>query len=188
MLYFFDMISIEKTGENLLLNKGNYEDRRTLRKLNVWLRNGFLSPLLTTEVFLRAQIYPSPDKITLDETATTTPYAQQIILAGLRDMTEKDFKDVDSNQVHVENAVGFRWAFNVRSVNRNVSIYPQVRNPYAEYTESGEKLPLIGFYFNGRMNMGIQMALNLKFDGNSGIRAHLQGLRTLQQEWRGASL
>ena len=161
-----------KKPENLLLNKCNFEDERALQKLGVWLRNGFLSPLLTTEVFLRAQLSPSPDEITLDATGTS-PYAQQIILAGLRDMTEEDFKDAHFDQVPVENAVGFRWGFNVRSVLLNVWMSPQVRTKYAEHIGRGAK-PLIDFHFNGLVNTGIEVALNLKFDGKSGIRAHLE--------------
>ena len=170
----FDFL-ISKTIENpekLLLNEGNFVDKQALRKLGVWLRNGFLSPLLISEVFLRAELSPSSDKITLDETGTT-PYAQQVILAGLRDMTEEDFKDAHFDKVAVENAIGFRWGFKVRSVLVNVWIAPQVRPQYSEHTGRGAK-PLIDFYCNGRLDMGIEIALNLKFDDKIGIRAHLE--------------
>jgi hypothetical protein len=170
----FDFVkskTIEK-AENLLLNKGSVENKQALRKLSLWLGNRFVSPLLTTEVFLNSDIDFLIDKITLDETEKT-PYAQQIILAGLRDMTEEDFKDVHFERVAVENAIGFKWAINLKSVLPNVWISPQVRTKYAEHAGRGAK-PLIDFYFNGRMNLGIELALNLKFDGKSGIRSHLE--------------
>ena len=164
--------AIIKNPENLLMNKCNAEDERALQKLGVWLVNGFLSPLLTTEVFLRAKLPDEIDEIILDETQKT-PYAQQIILAGLRDMTEEDFKDALYDQVPVENAVGFEWGLNVRRVLPNVWIYPQVRTKYAEHFGRGAK-PLIDFVCNGRVNTGIEIALNLKFKGKSGIFAHLE--------------
>lgn len=159
-------------AENLLLSKGSSGDRDALVKLGVWSRDGFVSPLLTSEVFLKLNIPRSPDEIALDETQMTS-YAQQIIYAGLRDMTEEDFKDVHYDLVPVENAVGFKWAYYVLSVISNVWCSPQVRTKYAEHAGKGAK-PLIDFYFNGRVNMGIELALNLKFDGKGGIRDHLE--------------
>jgi hypothetical protein len=164
--------AIIKKPENLLLNKCNAGDELALQKLGVWLVNRFLSPLLTTEVFLRAKLpdgIDDIDDIILDETQKT-PYAQQIILAGLQNMAEEDFKDARYDQVPTENVVGFKWGFNVRKVLPNVRIYPQIRTKYAEHFGRGAK-PLIDFVCNGRVNTGIEIALNLS---KSGIFAHLE--------------
>eukprot|EP01035_Chromulina_nebulosa_P027162 gene27162-35679_t len=170
----FDFLgkSIFVQAENLLMNKGNIEQKHALQKLGVWVRNGFVSPLLTIEVFLRAELPDEIDEIFLDATQKT-PYAQQIILAGLRDMAEEDFEDAHFKQVPVENAIGFKWGFNVRKVLLNVWIAPQVRTQYAEHPGRGAK-PLIDFVCNGRVNTGIEVALNLKFLGKSGISTHLK--------------
>jgi len=161
--------SLTKAG-NLLMNKGGSGDRADLEKLGVWERHGFISPLVTAEVFEKMDIPSNPDLIiTLDDTQKT-PYAEQIICAGLRDMNEEDFKDGNYNITAVENAIGFRWGYNIRSVLPEVWFAPQVRTQYAEHNMSGAK-PVIDFFFNGRLNLGIELALNLKADG---ITKHLQ--------------
>mmetsp|Transcript_15792 Transcript_15792/g.21713 ORF Transcript_15792/g.21713 Transcript_15792/m.21713 type:complete len:133 (+) Transcript_15792:928-1326(+) len=122
----------------MLLNRGSSEDKVALGKLGVWSQDRFVSPLLTNEVFLSAKILPSPHKITLDETETI-PYAQQIISAGLRDMTEEDFKDAHNNQDPVENAGRIQVGFQCWWVIRNVCISPQVTSQYVEHTGRGAK-------------------------------------------------
>lgn len=150
--------SILTQATNLLLNKGNAGDKSDLEKLGVWSQDYFISPLLASEVFLKAPI-PVEKVITLDD-SQKTPYAQQVICAGLLDMTEEHFKDTHYNKIAVENAVGFQWGFNVKSVFTNIWISPQARTMYEEHTGPGRK-PIIDFFLNGRLNMGIELALDV---------------------------
>jgi hypothetical protein len=167
--YLLSGESITKAG-NLLMNKGGSGDITDLEKLGIWDENGFISPLVATEVFRGMKIPQIPNgTITLDDTQKT-PYAEQIICAGLRDMDEEDFKDGNYDITAVENAIGFRWGYNIRKVLPEVWVAPQVRTQYAEHNMSGAK-PVIDFFFNGRLNLGIELALNLKADG---ITKHLQ--------------
>jgi hypothetical protein len=146
---------------NLLLNKGSSGDKGDLEKLGVWSQDYFISPLVASEVFLKVEVksIPGDEMITLDDTQKT-PYAQQVICAGLRDMTEEHFKDAHYNKIAVENAVGFQWGFNVKSVFTNIWISPQPRTMYKEHTGRGRK-PNIDFFLNGRLNMGIELALDV---------------------------
>jgi hypothetical protein len=139
-------------------------------KLGIWSQEGaFISPLLTTEVFLHMKVRRSDEQITLVK-PTITPYAQQVICAGLRDMVDADFKDAHYDIDAVENAVGFRWGYNVKSALSEVWVAPQVRTKNVNHVGRGPK-PVIDFFFNGRMNMGIELALNQKA---TGIREHLE--------------
>jgi hypothetical protein len=146
---------------NLLLAKGNIGDKSDLERLGVWSQDYFISPLLASEVFLKAPLTSNPveNVITLDDTQKTS-YAQQVICAGLRDMTEEHFKDAHYDQIAVENAVGFQWGFNVKSAFTNIWISPQTRTMYEEHKGPGRK-PIIDFFLNGRLNMGIELVLNV---------------------------
>jgi len=73
-------------------------------RLRVWRNDKFISPLLTSEVFLSIKIPRKQEE---------TPYAQQVIYAGLCDITNNDFNDIDQDFFPVESAVGFRLAYNV---------------------------------------------------------------------------
>mmetsp|Transcript_15793 Transcript_15793/g.21715 ORF Transcript_15793/g.21715 Transcript_15793/m.21715 type:complete len:358 (+) Transcript_15793:368-1441(+) len=166
-------------AENLLLNKGSDVDRDAIYKLGVWKSNRFFSPFLTSEVFLQMKILRSSDEITLDETQTT-PYAQQIISAGLRDMTEEDFKDVHYDFFRVESAMCFRWAYRVASVLCNVRILPQARTQYVGHAANRAK-PVIDFYFNGRLNLGIEVELDLPFMKMTKFADILRDLRRIMR-------
>jgi hypothetical protein len=155
-------------AEKMLLNKISTGERADLEKLGFVNNGAFISPLLISVVFSRIVADNVPDKITLDWTEKT-PYAQQIICAGLRDMKEEDFMDAHFKLVAVENCVGFRWGHYVKSALCNVFVAPQVRTKYLDHKGPGPK-PTIDFLFNGRLNIGIELALNLKADG---IRDHL---------------
>ncbi len=70
----------------------------------------------------------------------------------------------------VENAVGgIRWVYNVATTLRDVWISPQFRIIRANHKNRGSK-PLIDFHFNGRLNLSIDVALNLE---ERRIREHL---------------
>jgi hypothetical protein len=159
---------------NLLMNKGGSEDRTYFEKLGIWEENGFISPLVTAEIFETMDIPSNPDLIiTLDDTQKT-PYAEQIICAGLRDMNEEDFKGGGNynNIAAVENAIEFRWGYNIRKVLPEVWVAPQIRTQYyAEHNNMSVAKPVIDFFFDGRLNLGIELAFNLKADG---ITKHLQ--------------
>jgi hypothetical protein len=167
--------SILNSAARVLMNRRVDDgDIPKLEKMGIWcqgrsFKGSFISPLVISQIFSMITISPptKDEMILADE--EKVPFAQQIICAGLRAMTEEDFKDAFYDAVAVENAVGFRWGFNVRSVLRNVWVAPQVRTAYAEHSKPGAK-PVIDFIFNGRLNLGIKLALNLKADG---IQEHL---------------
>jgi hypothetical protein len=157
--------------ENLLLGKAYAADLYKLKKLSVWHRNGFVSSLLYHKIFVMALKSPSKlevDKITLDDTQKT-PYVEQIICAGLRDMTEENFRDPHFDKKRVENSIGFQWRFNVASVLPSIWLGPQIRTMFADHKGPGSK-PLIDFCFNGHLDMGIELALN---EDDAGVQEHL---------------
>ena len=159
---FLNGTTLEK-AERLLLHTDLTGDRDSLEFLGLWNRGSFVSSLVTSEIFLRmSQFRIAPGDVSLDH-AQNTPYAQQIICAGLRHMTDKDFLDVHETKVSAENAVGFRWGKNVTFVLQDVSVSVQVRTKHHEHLKSGPK-PIINFFFNGNLNMNIELALNLNAD------------------------
>ena len=107
------------------------------------------------------------------------PYAQQVICAGLRDMTEQDF--LDFSNIAVENAIGFRWGYNVRCTLPNVWIGPQIR--MEDFDDKGiRKRGLLDFLFIGRLNLGIELILN-STDGT--LKSHLNRFDAAYKAIRG---
>jgi len=149
-------------GVNLMQNQANPGDEVDLEKLGLWRDNHFVSPLVVRELFLKHKPRPKDRDsgvVELKDPAEM-PYAEQLISAGLRDMKAEDFMDAHYPKVAVENSVGFRWGFNVKACFPNVWMVPQPRTLYEEQTGPGRK-PNIDFFFNGRINMGIELALDV---------------------------
>ena len=170
-----DMVTkAEKVLLNQSLQSGDIED---LEKFGVWNRvNGFVSPLMIAEVLKRMRknkdlIHPNKDVITL-EPPEKRPYAEQIICAGLRDMTISDFEDALYSDIPAtENAIGYRWFLKVQSVLPNVWGNTQVRTKNLDHAKRGAK-PTIDFLFNGRVNLlGVELTLN---DDVKGVDEHLK--------------
>lgn len=154
----------------MMLYKRDPGDQYDLEKLGLWNGDYFISPLVTSEVFLKHNITKvSEEKFSLDD-SLKTPYAEQVICAGLRDMGEEHFMDAHYNIVAVENAVGAHWAFNLKAALPNVWIAPQARTMNKEKPGPGCK-PHIDFFINGRLNMGIEIALNV---GKESLTEHLE--------------
>ena len=137
---------------NQILLQENPSDAGDLEIYGFWNSKDVISPLVASEVFRNHKVYR--DSATLDETEEKAPYAQQILSAGLRDMTEEQFKDAGADVVALENAVGFHWAFNVKSCLRNVWITTLARN----HKGRGRK-PNIDFFINGHVNMRFELVL-----------------------------
>ncbi len=150
------------SARRLLTATGQPRDSVDLEKLGLWKDNSFISPLVISEICFKAPVKKSDVMLELDHSQNRKPYAEQIICAGLRDM--EDFKDAFFDKT----AVGFRWGFIVRKVLEGVWVAPQIRSQSDE-----RKKPLLDFflYFNGRLNLGIEVALNLRAEG---IREHLE--------------
>ena len=166
-----DGFTITKAA-NVMLCKGDPGDKSDLEKLGLWNGDYFISPLVTSEVFLKHNdndINVSKDKFFLDH-SLKTPYAEQVIYAGLRDMGEEHFMDAHYNIVALENAVGVQWALKLRAALPNMWIAPQARTMNKEKPGPGCK-PHIDFFINGRLNMGIEMALNV---GMESLTEHLE--------------
>ena len=113
------------------------------------------------------------DAIILDESEAAVPAAEQIICAGLRDMTDACFMDDSYNRYPAENAVGFQWGYNVKSTLRNVWVAPQVRTKNLDYTAHTGRAArgAIDYIFNGRLDLGIELALS---QNATGVREHLE--------------
>ena len=62
------------------------------------------------------------------------------------------------------------WGSNVREALPNVKMYFQARTGYEESSLPGAR-PLIDFVFNGRLNLGVEVAFNLTAGG---IKEHMQ--------------
>ena len=159
----FMKYSLLTSAEKVLFKIGGAGDKEALEKFGVLNEDAFVSPLLIGHVFSKIKVPRSLHATTMDR-SKETPYAQQIICAGLRDMNEEDFKDAHYEMDAVENAVGFKWGYNVKAVLGDVWVAPQVRTMNKDHKGRGPK-PVIDFFFNGRYNIVIELALNLKADG-----------------------
>jgi hypothetical protein len=159
---FISESSVTEKGANLMLNKENPGDVAFLEKLGLWRNGYFISPLVISELFQKHEVRPDrgDDGPVELKDPETMPYAQQVISAGLRDMKEEHFMDVHYHKTAVENYVGFRWGFNVKACLPDVWIAPQPRTMSEEQTGRRRK-PKIDFFVNGRMNMGIALALDV---------------------------
>lgn len=124
----------------------------------------FVSPLARSAL-LQGIKYDKNEGLILDD-SQETPYAEQIISAGLRDMKEEDF--LDAKEVAVEDAISFRWCVNVTKT-LGVWYAPQARMLGGAPMKSGAK-PRIDFIFNGKLNLGIEVALN---QNHKGLEEHL---------------
>ena len=140
-----------------------------LKKIDIIYNGAFVSPLIMNEVFLAL---PPPNQVKsfkLDNSESRKPYAEQVIHAGLYHMTDADFLDVMYNKVAVENAISMTWGNYVKHALTNVIVSFQPRTMYEDRKGRGAK-PLIDFIFDGRINLGIEVALNLTANG---IKEHL---------------
>ena len=93
----------------------------------------------------------------------------RVTTAGLRDMKQDDFMDANFHTIAVENCVSYRWGQCVKSAISNVFVAPQLRTKNMDHKGSGPK-PTIDFVFNGRANLGLELALNVNAEG---VREHL---------------
>ena len=155
-------------AEKMMYKKLAIGDRADLEKLGFVNDGAFISPLMESVVFARIPRDKFARKITLD-LLEKTPFAQQIICAGLHDMTHEDFMDANFYKKPTENCLGYRWANCLKSALCDVFIAPQTRTKYEDHRGPGPK-PTIDFIFNGRLNMGLELALDLNAEG---VREHL---------------
>lgn len=158
--------SLKYVAENVLLNVNVRGDKDSLEN------NGFISPFVYARVFSKMYIPPATDAMILDESEAAVPVAEQIIIAGLRDMTDACFKsDGYLDVVDVQNALCFYWGRNVKRNLRNIWVAPQLRIIKIDQKYRGPKLA-IDHIFNDHLNLGIELAVNR---GAAGVREHLEG-------------
>jgi hypothetical protein len=128
------------------------ENSDDLERIGLLHDGKLISPLFVQVLFQNSVILPRT-KIELVD-SKIIPSAQQVICAGLRDMTEQDFLDNA-----VGNAIEFRWGYNVRCTLPNVWIAPQIR--MESFDDMGiRKRWLVDFVFNGKLSLGIGLILN----------------------------
>ena len=154
---------------NIVANTGTEGDYANLERLGIVYNGYFISPLVTIEVFLKMK--PKSIVVTeLDESQGMESCTAQLICAGLSVIQESDFFDINGRSIAVENAISMKWGSNVRHALPTVQVTCQARTMYEDRKGRGAK-PLIDFIFNGRLNLGVEVALNLNADG---IKEHLQ--------------
>ena len=156
----------------ILTNQGNTADFHTLEKLGIYYKGTLISPFVFNEAFLNMKFPPeeTTEKVLLDESKDRKSCAEEIICAGLRLINAEDFRDINPRARAVENAISVKWGFNVRESFSNVMMYFQARTMYGVRTRPGSR-PLIDFVFNGRLHLGVEVAVNLDA---AGIKEHLQ--------------
>jgi hypothetical protein len=156
-----------------LLGKDEVGDDVDLQKVGV-IRHSeglFTSPLMTHYIFRHMSLPPvDVVKMALDDSGKT-PYAEQIICAGLRNMKEEDFQDPNFHpRPPVENAIGFRWGQYVRGSYPNLFFTSHSRTMVDDHPAGPGAKPTFDFVFNGKLNLGIEILLN----GNSkAVEEHL---------------
>ncbi len=160
---------ILQSATNVLSNKESVGDFDVLEKIDIINNGAFVSPLVMNEVFLSLPPPNEAKSFKLDNSESRKPYAEQVILAGLYHMTDTDFLDAKYHKVAVENAISMAWGNYVKHALPNVVVSFQPRTMYEDRKVRGAK-PLIDFIFDGRIDLGIEVALNLNADG---IKEHL---------------
>jgi hypothetical protein len=120
-------------------------------RFGVALEKLFSSPLMTDYIFRTLAPPLDVDEIALDDSGKT-PYAEQIICAGLRNMKDEEFRPV-------ENAISFQWGQYVRGTYPNLFFTSHSRTIIDDHSDPSAKPP-IDFVFNGKLNLGIEMLLN----------------------------
>ena len=159
-----------ESATNILKNVGTEGDFANSEKLGIIHNGAFISPFVMNEVFLKMQCDNEVEAIKLDESKGIESCTTQLICAGLRYIRDNDFSDIKIGKVAVENAISMKWGSNVKHALPNVMMYFQARTVYEYHGGPGAK-PLIDFVFNGRLNLGVEVAVNLNANG---IKEHVQ--------------
>ncbi len=156
----------------VLRNRYDSVNLRTLQKLGIYYEGALISPFVLNEVFANMEYPPEKDfkPVLLDVSKDRMSCAEDIIRAGLHYISTEDFKDLNSDYCAVENAIAVKWGYHVGKSFSNVKTYFQARTMYGERIGPGAR-PLIDFVFNGRLHLGVEVALNINAPG---IKEHLQ--------------
>jgi hypothetical protein len=83
--------------------------------------------------------------------------AEAIIIGGLANMTESDFREESTHSVKMENAIGFCWGYHVREMFKRLFIAPQTR---AETGEPGRTSLTVDFTFDGGLKFAVELSKN----------------------------
>ena len=159
-----------ESAMNILKNVGTVGDFAYSEKLGIIHNGAFISPFVMNEVFLKMRRDNEVEAIKLDESKGIESCTTQLICAGLRYLRDNDFRDIKNDKLAVENAISMKWGSNVRHALPSVMMYFQARTIY-EYRGGPGAIPLIDFVFNGRLNLGVEVAFNLNANG---IKEHVQ--------------
>ncbi len=156
----------------ILMNQFDSAFFLTLERLGMYHEGVLISPFVLNEVFIRMKFPPDKNakKVLLDESKGRMACAEEIICAGLYCIKAEDFKDINPYYRVVENAIAVKWGYNVRESFSNIVMYFQARTKYGERIGPGAR-PMIDFVFDGRLDLGVEVALDLDA---AGIKEHLQ--------------
>lgn len=155
---------------NVLKKMDHVDNIKTLHKLGVLHEGVLISPFLLNEAFLNMSPPTGLIVSSLDESEGIRSCTERIMCAGLYYITAADFQDMNPEYRVVENAISLIWGSNVKHAFSNIMMYFQARTKYEDHSGPGAK-PLIDFVFNGRLHLGVEVAVNL--DAN-GVKEHLQ--------------
>ena len=116
---------------------------------------------------------PPPENvqvIRLDRSRGSESCVEQIICAGFRFHYADDFMDTKPGILAVENSMSLKWSTSIIHTFPTLAISYQARTMYDDHPGPGAK-PLIDFVFNGGLQLGVEVALNVNADG---LKEHLQ--------------
>eukprot|EP00808_Paulinella_micropora_P017931 g71474.t1 len=98
------------------------------------------------------------DELTINENAPLDDNVRILITAGLQDMQQMDFEQPTSFNHRYENGLAFIWGWHLSRKIPSLFISPQTQ---ALPTIQGKKLPEVDFYFDGRLDVAVELARNM---------------------------
>eukprot|EP00808_Paulinella_micropora_P030871 g70859.t1 len=136
-------------------------DYGKLEKVGYWDAglDWFISDLFTAQVFRNRKVYEArDDEFTINENAPLDDNLRILITAGLQDMQRMDFEQPTSFNHRYENGLAFIWGWHLSRIIPSLFISPQTQ---ALPTIRGKKLPEVDFYFDGRLDVAVELARNM---------------------------
>ncbi len=165
--FLFDVV---EPSVRIVTNKDNAGEFEQLVKLGILYNGLFVSPLMSNEVLDNMPPPENVEVMRLDRSRGIESCVEQIICAGFRFHYAEDFMDIKPGILAVENSMSLKWSSSIIHTFPTLAISYQARTVYDDHSRPCAK-PLIDFVFNGGLQLGLEVALNV--DANS-LKEHLQ--------------
>ena len=150
----FNTLSTEVKSASIRIFEGNLatEDAWRLDKAGYWnnATKWFLSDLFVVHVF---KAIPLVSTAKID----AKPTVLDVLVGGLTCMRDDDFEEPFSGNSRYEDGIGFSWGWNVKKEIPSLYVCPQTQ---VLKTSAGVKSSLVDFYFNGNLNLAVELARN----------------------------